>query len=251
MILVSFQDIPSETIQTKIFTKIRQSQTTLRRKKVTKKIHERDWRLHHNNVSMIIKCLWKCHSELVMLSMLQLYPLDSKRAKVSIVFKWQTALSPFGWFLLNPSKEKHSSNKQVIYDQIFTIIKWNMRFIWLIIFFFFFFANWHYKYRAETSLWLLYMQNWIGLHWRQYRISSRCKRNSHTRPERTHAPTLPFGPTLCTWKSSNSSPCRGRLYSWVWSEPMARVYTAGPVLPTGREQISPLEITNSIRGNLV
>lgn len=141
MILVSFQDIPSETIQTKIFTKIRQSQTTLRRKKVTKKIHERDWRLHHNNVSMIVKCPWKCHSELVMLGMLQIYPLDSKRAKVSIVFKWQTALSPFGWFLLNPSKEKHSSNKQVIYDQIFTIIKWNMRLIWLIIFFFFFFLQ--------------------------------------------------------------------------------------------------------------
>lgn len=83
----------------------------MKEKKVTRKIYERDWRLHHNKVSMIIRCPWKCHSELVTLSMLQIYPLDSKRAKVSIVFKWQTALSPFGWFLLNPSKEKHSSNK--------------------------------------------------------------------------------------------------------------------------------------------
>lgn len=31
-----------------------------------------------------------------------------------------------------------------------------------------FFANRYYKYRAETCLWLLYMQNWISLHWRQY-----------------------------------------------------------------------------------
>lgn len=55
MILVSFQDIPFETIQAKIFTKVRQSQTTLReKKKVTRKIYERHWRLHHNKVSVII-----------------------------------------------------------------------------------------------------------------------------------------------------------------------------------------------------
>lgn len=33
MILVSFQDIPFETIQAKIFTKVRQNQTTLKEKK--------------------------------------------------------------------------------------------------------------------------------------------------------------------------------------------------------------------------
>lgn len=33
MILVSFQDIPFETTQAKIFTKVRHSQTTLRGKK--------------------------------------------------------------------------------------------------------------------------------------------------------------------------------------------------------------------------
>lgn len=44
MILVSFQDIPFETIQAKIFTKVRQNQTTLKgkKKKVTRKIYERD-----------------------------------------------------------------------------------------------------------------------------------------------------------------------------------------------------------------
>lgn len=56
MILVPFQDIsPFKTTQAKIFTKVRHSQTTLRgKKKITRKIHERDWRLHHNKVSAII-----------------------------------------------------------------------------------------------------------------------------------------------------------------------------------------------------
>lgn len=40
MILVSFQDIPFETIQAKIFTKVRQNQTTLKGKK--KKSHKED-----------------------------------------------------------------------------------------------------------------------------------------------------------------------------------------------------------------
>lgn len=42
MILVSFQDIPFETTQAKIFTKVRHSQTTVRGKKITRKIYERD-----------------------------------------------------------------------------------------------------------------------------------------------------------------------------------------------------------------
>lgn len=41
MILVSFQDIPFETIQAKIFTKVRQNQTTLKEKK-KKKSHKED-----------------------------------------------------------------------------------------------------------------------------------------------------------------------------------------------------------------
>lgn len=42
MILVSFQDIPFETIQAKIFTKVRQNQTTLKEKKKKKKSHKED-----------------------------------------------------------------------------------------------------------------------------------------------------------------------------------------------------------------
>lgn len=62
---------------------------------------------------------------------------------------------------------------------------------------------------------------------------------------------LPFGPTLSTWKPSNSSPCMGRLYTKVWSKPMAWIYAACSVLPTRVEQISPIVITNSTCGNLV
>lgn len=64
-------------------------------------------------------------------------------------------------------------------------------------------------------------------------------------------PILPFGPTLCAWKSSNPSPCMGRLYTWIQSKPTACIYTACPVIPKRMEQISLLVLTNSALGNLV
>lgn len=71
------------------------------------------------------------------------------------------ALSPFGRFLLNPSKKKQTIqtlpsdlrsniyNNQMEYQICFTYYYY----------YYIFFANQYYKYRAETCLWLFYMQN--------------------------------------------------------------------------------------------
>lgn len=116
MILVSFQDIPFETTQAKIFTKVRHSQTTLRGKKnhkedIWKRLKAAPYQgLSDNSVhENVIQSWWSraCCK----------YILWIRKEQTFLFFcfkKWQTALSPFGWFLLNPSKKKQTQFKQTL-----------------------------------------------------------------------------------------------------------------------------------------
>lgn len=163
------------------------------------------------------------------------------------------------FFLTQRGKNKQTIQTNIakwFKDQIFTIIKqeYQIHFIYLLLTFLF--ANWYYQYRAETCLWLLYMQNWISLHWRQYSQFQMQKETViHGPREHMLLSYLPLGPTLLIWKSLDSTPCMGRLYTWVWGKPTAciylSIYTACPVLQTSMEQISRFVITNSTRGHLV
>lgn len=121
-----------------------------------------------------------------------------KEQKVSFVFSLKnghTALSPFGRFLLNPSKEKnkHNSNKhcQVTEDQIFTVIKWSIRYSLLLLFFL-------QTDTTNTELKPLFGSSICKIEsvFTEDSIETvpDAKGNSHTRPKRTHAP-----PTLTTW----------------------------------------------------
>lgn len=107
---------PFETTRAKLFTKVRHSQTTLRGGGKSQGRYMKESKGCTITRSQWEQCPWKCNSELMKSSMLRIYPLDSKRANVSgFLFcfkKWHTALSPFGWFLLNPSKKKQTQFKQ-------------------------------------------------------------------------------------------------------------------------------------------
>lgn len=101
---------PFKTTQAKIFTKVRHSQTTLGvgGGRNQKKIYERDWRPHHNKFSALIVSM-KMSFRIGQVEHAANTSFGSEKSKSFIfVFRsgWYTALSPFGGFLLKPSKKK-------------------------------------------------------------------------------------------------------------------------------------------------
>lgn len=163
------------------------------------------------------------------------------------------ALSPFGWFLLNPSKKKQTIqtlpsdlrsniyNNQKEYQICFT-------------YYYFSFVLFFQTDTTNTELKPVFGSSICKIEsvfTEDNIVSSRCKRKQSYKALKNTCSYPTICPTLFIWKSSNSSPCMGRLYKWVWSKPTACIYTACPVLPTRMEQISPFVITNATRGNPV
>lgn len=111
--------------------------------------------------------------------MLQIYPLDKKRAKFSLFSfhfkKWHTLLFLPLWTSFKPIKDlkkKKTQAKQTLSSDWRSNIYNNQRRVSVLFLIF----------QTDTtntelkSLWLHCTQSWIGLHWRQYIVSSRCNR---------------------------------------------------------------------------
>lgn len=122
-------------------------------------------------------------------------------------------LSSFGQFLLNPSKKKQTQFKQTLPSDLRSNIYNNQMeyqiYLLLMHVCCFFFCVFFFLQTDTTELKPVFGSSICKTNQSSLKTTYSvpdAKRNSGTKPQRTHAPILPFGPTLFIWKSSNSSP---------------------------------------------
>lgn len=114
-----------------------------------------------------------------------------------------------------------------------------------------FFANWYY--RAETCLWLLYMQNW-SVFTEDNIVSSRRKKKQWYKALEDKHMLLSYHsvrPTLFIWKSSIPVPAWAGCTHGCGADLLPVSIQQVLLFPSRMEQISPFVITNSTRDNLV
>lgn len=186
-------------------------------------------------------------SDLLQWSMLPTLFSGLARAKWFFLFCFQQVallLSPLGWILLTPSKEKNT--KQTLSSDFRSNIYSNHEVSGLVSLLLFLQTH-TISNRAEKPLFgsSICKIFEISLHWRQYSQFQMQKETVIQGPKEEQICSSFPNHCILPWSRAQS------LHGWLRGKSIACVYPSSPVLPRRTKAISPVIRTNPTLGNLI